>query len=149
MSWGVLCYVAFSSATVLTWNQRFSLKSQPVFCWLFLQAPFTTSAPRCWVRLKLVVQIDFYTSNYLYTTNVNFCQTANFCSEMVLAKHVSGKNTFCSINVDRTRGKRILKSYIGLSRCHLTSASPPAHPAGFNGAVHLSGQKDNVGFQQD
>ena len=38
--------------------------------------------------------------------------TLNFGSEMVWAKHVSGKNMFCSMNVDKIRGKEVLESYI-------------------------------------
>ena len=44
--------------------------------------------------------------------------------------------------------KEFLKSYIGLSSCHLTSTGRPAHQAGFNGACQLSPQKDNVGIQK-
>ena len=44
--------------------------------------------------------------------------------------------------------KEFLKSYIGLSSCHLTSTSRPAHQAGFIGACQLSPQKDNVGIQK-
>ena len=33
----------------------------------------------------------------------------NFCSEMVEAKHVYGKNIFCSMNVDKIREKRIFE----------------------------------------
>ena len=35
--------------------------------------------------------------------------TVNFCSEMGQAKHVSGKNIFCSVNVYKSRGKRIFE----------------------------------------
>ena len=35
--------------------------------------------------------------------------TVNFCSEMGQAIYVSGKNTFCSLNVEITRGKRIFE----------------------------------------
>ena len=33
----------------------------------------------------------------------------NFCSEMGQAKHVSGKNILCSMNVYKSRGKRIFE----------------------------------------
>ena len=74
--------------------------------------------------------------------------TVNFFSEIGQAKHFSGKNIFCSVNVYKSRGKRILKSYIGLSSCHLTSTGRQAHSSGINGAVQLSPQKDNVRFQR-
>ena len=67
---------------------------------------------------------------------------------MIKAKHVSEKNLFCSINVDKIREKEFLKSYDGLLSCHLTCTGRPAHPAGFNGAVQLSPYKDNVQFQK-
>ena len=35
--------------------------------------------------------------------------TVNFCSEMVQAKHFSGKNIFCSIDKEKIREKRIFK----------------------------------------
>ena len=35
--------------------------------------------------------------------------TVNFGSEMVQAKHVSGKNIFCSMNAYKSRGKRIFE----------------------------------------
>ena len=35
--------------------------------------------------------------------------TVNFFSEMGQAKHVSGKNIFCSVNVYKSRGKRIFE----------------------------------------
>ena len=35
--------------------------------------------------------------------------TVNFSSEMGKAKHVSGKKIFCSMNVYKIRGKRILE----------------------------------------
>ena len=38
-----------------------------------------------------------------------FAHTVNFCSEMGQAKHVSGKNIFCSMNVYKSRGKRIFE----------------------------------------
>ena len=44
--------------------------------------------------------------------------------------------------------KEVLKSYIGLSSCHPTSTSQPAHQAQFIGACQLSHQKDNVGVQK-
>ena len=69
-------------------------------------------------------------------------------SEMVKALQVCGKNILCSVNVDKTRGKKILKLYIGLSSCHLTRPGRPARQAGFIGACQLSPQKDNVGIQK-
>ena len=44
--------------------------------------------------------------------------------------------------------KEFLKSYIGLSSCHLTSTGRPALQAGFIGACQLGPQKDNVGIQK-
>ena len=44
--------------------------------------------------------------------------------------------------------KEFLKSYNVLLRCHLTSTGHPVHPAGFNGVVQLSPQKDNVRIQK-
>ena len=35
--------------------------------------------------------------------------TVNFCSEMAQAKHVSEKNIFFSMNVDKIKGKRIFE----------------------------------------
>ena len=66
---------------------------------------------------------------------LSWLHTVNFGSEMVLTKHVSGKNIFCSMNLDKIRGKEFLKSYIDLLSCHLTSTGQPAHSAGMNGAV--------------
>ena len=42
--------------------------------------------------------------------------------------------------------KEFLKSYIGLSSCHLTSNGQPACQAGFIGACQLGPQKDNAGI---
>ena len=36
--------------------------------------------------------------------------TVNFGSEMVKAKHVSGKNIFCSMNKEKIRGERIFET---------------------------------------
>ena len=48
--------------------------------------------------------------------------TVNFCSEMVWAKHVSGKNMFFSMIVDKSKGKRIFEivhcPFEGLARLH-------------------------------
>ena len=35
--------------------------------------------------------------------------TVNFCSEMGYAKHVTGKNIFCSMNLYKSRGKRVFE----------------------------------------
>ena len=44
--------------------------------------------------------------------------------------------------------KEFLKSYIGLSSCHLTSTGRLACQAGFIGACQLGPQKDNAGIQK-
>ena len=50
--------------------------------------------------------------------------------------------------VDKTKVKKIFKSYIGLSSSHLTSNGWPDHQAGFIGVFQLSPQKDNTQFQK-
>ena len=42
--------------------------------------------------------------------------------------------------------KEFLKSYIGLSSCHLTSTSRLVHQAGFNAACQLSPQVSEIGL---
>ena len=44
-----------------------------------------------------------------YKVHCSLIHTVNFCSEMGQAKHVSGKNIFCSMNVYKSRGKRIFE----------------------------------------
>ena len=48
----------------------------------------------------------------------------------------------------KNRRKKVLKSHIGPSSYRLTSTSLLAHKFGFNGACHLSSQKDNRQFQK-
>ena len=43
--------------------------------------------------------------------------------------------------------KEFLKSYIGLSSCHITSTGQPAHSAGINGAVYLGLQRTMYDFK--
>ena len=54
------------------------------------------------------------------------------------------KNTFCSMNIDKIREKIIFE----IVHCPFEMPSNYITPAGFDGAVQLSPQKDNAQFQK-
>ena len=68
----------------------------------------------------------------------------SFFSEMVSGNIVSGKNIFCSMNVNKIRGKRIFEIVHCPFEMPPSKHWPPTHAAGLNGAAQLSPQKDNV-----
>ena len=63
----------------------------------------------------------------------------NSCQIWRSPEKVSRQNTFCSVSVER-----IFENIHWPFKCNLTSTDRLAHPAGFNGAVQLSPQKENV-----
>ena len=74
--------------------------------------------------------------------------TMNFGSEMIQAKHISGKNIFCSMNEEKIREERIFE----ILHCPLEGRAKVRHSCQPNGPVgwcQLGGNlKGNVQFQK-
>ena len=79
-----------------------------------------------------------------YHLRIDKARTANFGSEMVQAKHVSGKNIFCSMNEEKIRKKEFLKLYIVLLRAELNCTIEVSR----KGRVAGVSKKENVRFQK-
>ena len=63
-------------------------------------------------------------------------------------EYVPDENVFCSINVDKIKGKVIFEIYTGLLSCHLTNTGCLTHQAGLNCVRQLGPLKDNVQFRK-
>ena len=64
---------------------------------------------------------------------LNHFHTVNFGSEMVLAKHVSGKNIFCSMNKEKIMEERIFE----IVHCPFEGRAKLHHLCQLNGPVGL------------
>ena len=55
------------------------------------------------------VGLKFMQGDHLTTYDIYYVHTVNFGSEMLQAKHVSGKNTFCCMNREKIREEKIFE----------------------------------------
>ena len=59
--------------------------------------------------LDVISAVYFYSIFFFCCCTRVLLPTVNFGSEMVQAKHVSGKNIFCSMNKEKIREERIFE----------------------------------------
>ena len=98
------------------------------------------------LSFSLVAPYSPFGFEVLQEVNFQFVQThtVNFCIGMGQAKHVSGKNIFCSMNEEKIREERFFKLHIVLSRAELNCTIYASRMGRSAGANQVATRKANV-----